>query len=143
MSYESAELTKISINLFLASTITSSNVLTKVCEKVGASWDDITPALKLDKRIGKKFLHAGPGFGGSCFPKDSLALVKTANDNNCSVTIVEETIKYNNFRKINMVAKIQDAVGEIKNKKISILGLSFKPETDDMRESPSIDIIHQ
>ena len=97
----------------------------------------------LDKRIGNKFLHAGPGYGGRCFPKDTLALVKTANDNNSPVTIVDETIKYNNIRKINMVAKIQNVVGELKNKKISILGLSFKPETDDMRESPSVDIIDQ
>lgn len=142
-SLEASELIKYASNSFLAVKISYINQIADLCERVGANIDDVSKGMGLDKRIGKTFLHAGPGYGGSCFPKDTLALVKTANDNNSPVTIVDETIKYNNFRKINMVAKIQNAVGELKNKNISILGLSFKPETDDMRDSPSIDIIEQ
>ena len=142
-SLETSELIKYASNAFLAVKISYINQIADLCEKVGANIDDVSKGMGLDKRIGNKFLHAGPGYGGSCFPKDTLALVKIANDNNSPATIVDETIKYNNFRKINMVAKIKNAVGELKNKKISILGLSFKPETDDMRESPSIDIINQ
>ena len=142
-SLETSELIKYASNAFLAVKISYINQIADLCERVGANIDDVAKGMGLDKRIGNKFLHAGPGYGGSCFPKDTLALVKTANDNNSPVTIVNETIKYNNFRKINMVTKIQNAVGELQNKNISILGLSFKPETDDMRESPSIDIIDQ
>ena len=142
-SLETSELIKYASNAFLAVKISYINQIADLCERVGANIDDVSKGMGLDKRIGNKFLHAGPGYGGSCFPKDTLALVKTANDNNSPVTIIDETIKYNNFRKINMVTKIQNAVGELQNKKISILGLSFKPETDDMRESPSIYIINQ
>ena len=142
-SLETSELIKYASNAFLAVKISYINQIADLCERVGANIDDVSKGMGLDKRIGNKFLHAGPGYGGSCFPKDTLALVKTANDNNSPVTIVNETIKYNNFRKINMVTKIQNAVGELQNKNISILGLSFKPETDDMRDSPSIDIIYQ
>ena len=115
--------------------------MSDLCERVGANIDDISKGMGLDKRIGNKFLHTGPGYGGSCFPKDTLALVKTAKDNNLSVTIVEETVKYNGLRKHRMVEKIHNVSGNIKDKNIAILGLSFKPETDDMRESPSIDIV--
>ena len=116
--------------------------MSDLCEKTGASIDDISKGMGLDKRIGNKFLHAGPGYGGSCFPKDTSALVKTAKDYGASVSLVEETIEYNTLRKKLMVKKIQQLVGEVKNKTIAILGLSFKPETDDMRESPSIDIVN-
>ena len=116
--------------------------MSDLCESVGANIDDIAKGMGLDKRIGNKFLHTGPGYGGSCFPKDTLALVKTAKDNKTLLSLVEETIKYNDLRKLGMVHRIHKAVGDIKNKNIAILGLAFKPETDDMRESPSIDIIN-
>ena len=116
--------------------------MSDLCEKVGANIDDIAKGMGLDKRIGNKFLHTGPGYGGSCFPKDTVALVKTANDSKSNISIVEETIKYNDFRKKFMVEKIRSSVDEISNKNIAVLGLSFKPETDDMRYSPSIDIIN-
>ena len=116
--------------------------MSDLCEKVGANIDDIAKGMGLDKRIGNKFLHTGPGYGGSCFPKDTIALVKTANDSKSNISIVEETIKYNDFRKKLMVEKIRSSVDEISNKNIAVLGLSFKPETDDMRYSPSIDIIN-
>ena len=116
--------------------------MSDLCESVGANIDDIAKGMGLDKRIGNKLLHTGPGYGGSCFPKDTLALVKTAKDNKTFVSLVEETVKYNDLRKVRMVDRIHKAVGDIKNKNIAILGLAFKPETDDMRKSPSIDIIN-
>ncbi len=139
---ESSELIKYASNAFLAVKISYINQMSDLCEKTGASIDDISKGMGLDKRIGNKFLHAGPGYGGSCFPKDTSALVKTAKDYGASVSLVEETIEYNTLRKKLMVKKIQQLVGEVKNKTIAILGLSFKPETDDMRESPSIDIVN-
>ena len=141
-SLESAELIKYASNAFLAVKISYINQIADLCEKVGANVNDISKGMGLDKRIGNKFLHAGPGYGGSCFPKDTVALVKTANANNLDLSIVNETVKYNYNRKKTMVEKIQSSVKNIKNKNIGILGLSFKPETDDMRESPSIDIIN-
>ena len=141
-SLESSELIKYASNAFLAVKISYINQMSDLCENVGANIDDIAKGMGLDKRIGDKFLHTGPGYGGSCFPKDTLALVKTAKDNKTSISLVEETVKYNDLRKKGMVDKILQAVGDIKNKNIAILGLAFKPETDDMRESPSIDIIN-
>ena len=141
-SLESSELIKYASNAFLAVKISYINQMSDLCENVGANIDDIAKGMGLDKRIGDKFLHTGPGYGGSCFPKDTLALVKTAKDNKTSISLVEETVKYNDLRKKRMVDKILQAVGDIKNKNIAILGLAFKPETDDMRESPSIDIIN-
>ena len=141
-SLESSELIKYASNAFLAVKISYINQMSDLCESVGANIDDIAKGMGLDKRIGSKFLHTGPGYGGSCFPKDTLALVKTAKDNKTPISLVEETLKYNNLRKQGMVNKIQQVAGDIKNKNIAILGLAFKPETDDMRESPSIDIIN-
>ena len=141
-SLESSELIKYASNAFLAVKISYINQMSDLCEKVGANIDDIAKGMGLDKRIGNKFLHTGPGYGGSCFPKDTVALVKTANDSKSNISIVEETIKYNDFRKKLMVEKIRSSVDEISNKNIAVLGLSFKPETDDMRYSPSIDIIN-
>ena len=113
-----------------------------LCEKIGADVHDVAKGIGLDKRIGNKFLHPGPGYGGSCFPKDTIALVKTANQNNSDISIVDTVVKYNAKRKSEMADKILKELGEdLKNKKVSILGLSFKPETDDMRDSPSLDII--
>ena len=113
-----------------------------LCEKVGADVHDVSRGIGLDKRIGSKFLHPGPGYGGSCFPKDTQALVKTANYYKSNISIVENVIDYNSKRKIDMAEKIIFAFGKnYKNKKISILGLAFKPETDDMRASPCLDII--
>ena len=141
-SLESSELIKYASNAFLAVKISYINQMSDLCESVGANIDDIAKGMGLDKRIGNKFLHTGPGYGGSCFPKDTLALVKTANENETSVSLVEETVKYNDLRKLGMVDRIHKVVGDIKNKNIAILGLAFKPETDDMRKSPSIDIIN-
>ena len=113
-----------------------------LCEKVGADVHDISRGIGLDKRIGSKFLHPGPGYGGSCFPKDTQALVKTANYYDSNISIVETVINYNSKRKNDMAKKIINSLGKNYNcKKVSILGLSFKPETDDMRESPCLDII--
>ena len=141
-SLESAELIKYASNAFLAVKISYINQMADLCESVGANIDDVAKGMGLDKRIGNKFLHTGPGYGGSCFPKDTIALVKTAKDNNTPVSLVEETVRYNSLRKNEMVNKIQQVSGSIENKNIAILGLSFKPETDDMRESPAIDIIN-
>ena len=113
-----------------------------LCEKIGADVHDVAKGIGLDKRIGNKFLHPGPGYGGSCFPKDTVALVKTANQNNSDISIVDTVVKYNAKRKSEMAGKILKELGnDLTNKKVSILGLSFKPETDDMRDSPSLDII--
>ena len=141
---KTAELIKYSANAFLALKISYINQMADLCEKVGADVHDIARGIGLDKRIGSKFLHPGPGYGGSCFPKDTLALVKTAKQNNSNISIIETVIEYNQKRKHDMVDKILNALdNKTENKKISILGLSFKPETDDMRESPSLDIIPQ
>ena len=139
---KTAELIKYAGNAFLAVKISYINQIADLCEKVGADVHDISRGIGLDKRIGSKFLHPGPGYGGSCFPKDTQALVKTANYFNSNISIVENVINYNSKRKIDMAEKIIFALGKnYKNKQISILGLAFKPETDDMRESPCLDII--
>ena len=139
---KTAELIKYSANAFLAVKISYINQMADLCEKIGADVHDVAKGIGLDKRIGNKFLHPGPGYGGSCFPKDTIALVKTANQNNSDISIVDTVVKYNAKRKSEMADKILKELGEdLKNKKVSILGLSFKPETDDMRDSPSLDII--
>jgi UDPglucose 6-dehydrogenase len=139
---KTAELIKYSANAFLAVKISYINQMADLCEKVGADVHDVAKGIGLDKRIGNKFLHPGPGYGGSCFPKDTLALVKTANQNNSNISIVDTVVQYNSQRKSDMAKKILNELGnDFKNKKVSILGLSFKPETDDMRDSPSLDII--
>ena len=113
-----------------------------LCEKIGADVHDVSRGIGLDKRIGSKFLHPGPGYGGSCFPKDTQALVKTADYYGSNISIVENVINYNSQRKNNMAEKIISALGKnYSNQKVSILGLAFKPETDDMRESPCLEII--
>ena len=137
-----AELIKYSANAFLAVKISYINQISDLCEKVGADVHDVAKGIGLDKRIGSKFLHPGPGYGGSCFPKDTLALVQTAKDYDSNLSLVETVVQYNKQRKSDMADKIIEAFNNnCQNKKISILGLSFKPETDDMRDSPSLDII--
>ena len=137
-----AELIKYSANAFLAVKISYINQMSDLCEKVGADVHDVAKGIGLDKRIGSKFLHPGPGYGGSCFPKDTLALVQTAKKYDSNLSVVETVVQYNKQRKSDMADKIIEAFNNnCQNKKISILGLSFKPETDDMRDSPSLDII--
>ncbi len=139
---KSAELIKYASNSFLAVKISFINQMSDLCEKLDTDINDIARGMGLDKRIGDKFLHPGPGYGGSCFPKDTNALVQTAKQYNASTSIVEAVVEYNEKRKKSLVNKVVKLMGgEIKNKKISILGLSFKPGTDDMRESPSLDLI--
>ena len=137
-----AELIKYSANAFLAVKISYINQMSDLCEKVGADVHDVAKGIGLDKRIGSKFLHPGPGYGGSCFPKDTLALIQTAKEYDSNISLVETVVQYNKQRKSDMADKIIKAFNNnCQNKKISILGLSFKPETDDMRDSPSLDII--
>ncbi|MBD74340.1 MAG: UDP-glucose 6-dehydrogenase [Rickettsiales bacterium] len=140
---ETAELIKYASNAFLATKITFINEISDLCEKVGANVNDISIGMGLDGRIGKKFLHPGPGYGGSCFPKDTLALVKTAKDYQSPLGLVEHVVRSNNVRKKNIYKKIETAFkNKLSGKTITILGLTFKPNTDDMRESPSIDLIN-
>ena len=139
---ETAELTKYAANTFLATKVTFINEMADLCEKVGANIQDVARGIGLDGRIGNKFLHAGPGYGGSCFPKDTLALVQTAKDVGAPIRIVETVIDINKKRKIKMVEKIIDACdGSVSAKTIAVLGLTFKPDTDDMRDSPSLVIV--
>ena len=139
---KTAELIKYSSNAFLAVKISYINQMADLCEKVGADVHDVARGIGLDKRIGSKFLHPGPGYGGSCFPKDTLALVETSRINKTNISIVETVIKYNQQRKYDMADKILGVLkNDYENKKVSILGLAFKPETDDMRDSPCLDII--
>ncbi len=137
-----AELTKYAANAFLATKITFINEVADLAEKVGADVQEIARGIGLDNRIGSKFLHAGPGFGGSCFPKDLLALVKTSQDNAVPLRIIETVVAVNDQRKRAMARKVADALGgQLRDRTISILGLTFKPNTDDMREAPSIPLI--
>jgi UDPglucose 6-dehydrogenase len=139
---ESSELIKYASNSFLATKVAFINQIADLCEKCGADIQDVATGVGLDGRIGKKFLHTGPGYGGSCFPKDTLALVKTAQKYQCPTTIVESVIEANDARKKRMGYRIIEACGgNIKGKTIGILGVTFKPNTDDMRDSPSLDII--
>ena len=138
---ETAELIKYAANSFLATKITFINEISNLCEKVGANVNDVSIGIGLDGRIGKKFLHPGPGYGGSCFPKDTLALVKTAKDHRSPLSLIENVVESNNQRKKSMHKRILNSIGKSKKKVICILGLTFKPNTDDMRDSPSLDII--
>ena len=137
----SAEIIKYAANAFLATKITFINEIADLCEKVGGDVQDVARGIGLDNRIGPKFLHAGPGYGGSCFPKDTLALLKTAEDYESPLKIVEATAKVNESRKRAMGRKVIDALGEKpRGKRVALLGLTFKPNTDDMRDAPSIAI---
>ena len=141
-SLETSELIKYASNAFLAVKISYINQMADLCEKVGADVHDVARGMGLDQRIGNKFLHPGPGYGGSCFPKDTLALVRTAEDHGTNVGIVSEVVRYNDARKQSMADRIIAAAGgDIAVKTVAVLGLSFKPETDDMRDSPSLDIL--
>lgn len=137
-----SELIKYAANAFLAMKITFINEIADLCERVDANVQDVSRGIGLDGRIGSKFLHAGPGYGGSCFPKDTLALAKTAQDYDAPMRLIETTISINDNRKRAMGRKVISAVGgDIRGKKIAILGLTFKPNTDDMRDSPAIAVI--
>ncbi len=141
-SLESAELTKYAANSFLAMKVTFINEMADLCEKVGADVHDIARGIGLDGRIGRKFLHPGPGFGGSCFPKDTLALMRIAQDWGAPSRLVEATVAVNDARKSGMAIRvIQACGGSVFGKTIAVLGLTFKPETDDMRDAPSVPII--
>jgi UDPglucose 6-dehydrogenase len=140
-SRRTSELIKYAANAFLATKITFINEMADLCEKVGANVQDVARGIGMDNRIGSKFLHAGPGYGGSCFPKDTLALLKTAEDYDSPTRIIEAVVKVNDSRKRAMGRKVVDALGGIeaaRGKKAALLGLTFKPNTDDMRDSPAI-----
>src|SRR6266702_6094076 len=137
-----AELIKYAANAFLATKITFINEIAELCEKVGADIQEVARGIGLDNRIGTKFLHAGPGFGGSCFPKDALALIKAGQDHEAPLRIVETVVAINDQRKRAMARKVAAALGgNLRGKTIAVLGLTFKPNTDDMREAPSIALI--
>jgi UDPglucose 6-dehydrogenase len=142
MSRRGAELTKYAGNAFLATKITFINEIADLCEKVGADVQDVARGIGLDNRIGSKFLHAGPGYGGSCFPKDTLALLKTSQDYDAPQRIVEAVVAVNDNRKRAMGRKVIAACGgDVRGKTIAVLGLTFKPNTDDMRDSPAIAVV--
>jgi len=137
-----SELIKYAANAFLATKITFINEIADLCEAVGANVQDVSRGIGLDNRIGSKFLHAGPGYGGSCFPKDTLALLKTAEDYETPVRIVEAVVQVNDTRKRAMGRKVIQALGgDAKGKTVAVLGLTFKPNTDDMRDAPSLAIV--
>jgi UDPglucose 6-dehydrogenase len=139
---ETAELIKYAANTFLAAKITFINEIADLCEKVGADVHDVSRGIGLDGRIGRKFLHPGPGYGGSCFPKDTLALVRTARDFGAPLRLIEAVVAVNDERKKSMAQRVIAACGgSVKGKTIAALGLTFKPNTDDMRDSPSLEII--
>ena len=139
---ETAELTKYAANAFLATKITFINEMADLCEKVGANVQDVARGMGLDGRIGKKFLHAGPGYGGSCFPKDTIALVRTAQEYGSPARLVETVVQVNDTRKGAMASRVIAACGgSVRGKTVGVLGVSFKPNTDDMREAPSLAIV--
>jgi UDPglucose 6-dehydrogenase len=139
---ETAELTKYAANAFLAMKVTFINEMADLCEKAGADVHDVARGIGLDGRIGRKFLHPGPGFGGSCFPKDTLALVRIAQDYGAPSRLVEQVVLVNEARKASMAVRIEQACGgSVRGRTIAVLGLTFKPETDDMRDSPSLPIV--
>ncbi|HWH16857.1 MAG TPA: UDP-glucose/GDP-mannose dehydrogenase family protein [Allosphingosinicella sp.] len=141
-SRRTAELIKYAANAFLATKITFINEIADLCEAVGADVQDVSRGIGLDNRIGPKFLHAGPGYGGSCFPKDTLALLKTAEDSQAPLRIVEAVVSVNDSRKRAMGRKVIQALGgDARGKKVALLGLTFKPNTDDMRDAPSLSIV--
>ena len=139
---ETAELIKYSANSFLAMKVTFINEMADICERAGADVHDVARGIGLDGRIGKKFLHPGPGFGGSCFPKDTLAMMRIAQDHGAPSRLIEAVVAVNDARKASMAARIIAAAGgSVRGKTIAVLGLTFKPETDDMRDAPSIPIV--
>ena len=139
---ETAELTKYAANAFLAVKITFINEIADLCEKVGANVQDVARGMGLDGRIGKKFLHAGPGYGGSCFPKDTVALVRTAQEYGAPARLVETVVQVNDTRKGAMASRVITACGgSVRGKTVGVLGVAFKPNTDDMREAPSLAIV--
>ena len=140
-NWESAELTKYAANAFLATKISFINEIANLCEAINADVHSVAKGMGLDGRIGKKFLHPGPGYGGSCFPKDTLALIRIAQENDVPSRIVESVIEVNAAQKARMVKKIRTALGDLSGKVIAVLGLTFKPETDDMRDSPALSIL--
>jgi len=140
-SLEAAELTKYAANAFLATKVSFINEIANLCDKIGCDVHDVARAIGMDKRIGSKFLHPGPGFGGSCFPKDTRALASVARHYDCSSHIVDAVIEVNENQAEQMMGKIRKLVGALKGKTIAVLGLAFKPETDDMREAPAVGII--
>lgn len=142
-SLEAAELIKYAANAFLATKITFINEIANLCDAIGCDVHDVARGMGMDNRIGKKFLHPGPGYGGSCFPKDTRALTTVADQFNVETRIVDAVIDANERQREAMIPKIEKLVGDLNGKKIGVLGLSFKPETDDMRESPAIDILHR
>jgi UDPglucose 6-dehydrogenase len=142
VSRRTSELIKYAANAFLAMKITFINEMADLCEQVGAEVQDVARGIGLDNRIGSKFLHAGPGYGGSCFPKDTLALVRTAQEANAPTRLIETVVAVNDARKTRMAQKIIAACGgSVAGKRIAVLGLAFKPNTDDMRDAPSLAII--
>lgn len=141
-SLEAAELIKYAANAFLATKITFINEVANLCDAIGCDVHDVAKGMGMDNRIGRKFLHPGPGFGGSCFPKDTRALTTVADQFGVETRIVDAVIEANQKQREAMIPKIEKLVGGLNGKKIGVLGLSFKPETDDMRESPAIDIVH-
>ena len=142
-SLEAAELTKYAANAFLATKISFINEIANLCDKIGCDVHDVAKGMGMDKRIGGKFLHPGPGFGGSCFPKDTRALASVAQEFGSETLIVDSVIEVNKRQRLAMIPKIEKLVGDFSGKTIGILGLSFKPETDDMREAPAIEIIKE
>jgi len=140
-SLEAAELTKYAANAFLATKVSFINEIANLCERIGCDVHDVARAIGMDKRIGSKFLHPGPGFGGSCFPKDTRALSSVARQFECESLIVDAVIEVNHRQRREMLTKIKKLIGELEGKTIAVLGLAFKPETDDMRDAPSVDII--
>ena len=141
-SLEAAELIKYAANAFLATKITFINEVANLCDAIGCDVHDVARGMGMDNRIGRKFLHPGPGYGGSCFPKDTRALTTVADQFGVETRIVDAVIEANERQRDAMIPKIEALVGNLTGKKIGVLGLSFKPETDDMRESPAIEIIH-
>lgn len=142
-SLEAAELIKYAANAFLATKITFINEVANLCDAIGCDVHDVARGMGMDNRIGRKFLHPGPGYGGSCFPKDTRALTTVADHFGVETRIVDAVIEANELQRHAMIPKIEKLVGDLSGKKIGMLGLSFKPETDDMRESPAIDIAHK
>jgi len=140
-SLEAAELTKYAANAFLATKISFINEIANLCESIGCDVHDVARAIGMDRRIGSKFLHPGPGFGGSCFPKDTQALASVARQFGRDSMIVDAVIEVNRRQRLAMIPKIEELLGDLKGKTVAILGLAFKPETDDMRDAPAIDII--
>jgi UDPglucose 6-dehydrogenase len=142
-SLEAAELIKYAANAFLATKITFINEVANLCDAIGCDVHDVARGMGMDNRIGRKFLHPGPGYGGSCFPKDTRALTNVADQFGVETRIVDAVIEANERQRDAMIPKIERLVGDLGGKHIGVLGLSFKPETDDMRESPAIDIVNE